>query len=165
MRGGGLEKGLTGRPPTGAEHRAMALLAVVHGAQGLLHRGYAFAATTDREEYVLPRDAADLWEGMQGTNALLKQLAEPLACGTYRGARLTGALHVGAWEFGGRLYVLAVNARPAAALTTFSVPGESPAVLKRLEDGSTAARTANGQFADDLPPYGARAYVADLARP
>ena len=162
LRSGGLEKGITGRPPTGAEHRAMTCLALAHGAQGLLHRAYFLNGTSDRKEYLLPRDAPDLWEAMKGTNALVAQLAEPLAAGTYRGVAVTGCVHAGAWEHAGKLYVLAANALPTAALTTFTVPGGAPESLRRLEDGSAVLKTERGQFADDIPAYGARTYVADL---
>ncbi|MBM3498850.1 MAG: hypothetical protein FJX74_09275 [Armatimonadetes bacterium] len=165
LRGGGLEKGLSGRPPTGPEHRAMALLAVAHGAQGLLHRGYLFGASRDRDEYLLPKDAPELWESMRATNAIVTQLSEALAGGAYRGAAVTGGVHVGAWEHQGRLLVLAVNAQPAAALTTFAVPGATPGGLRRLDDGSEVLKTERGQFADDLPALGGRAYIADLSAP
>jgi hypothetical protein len=163
VRGGGLEQGASGRPPTGAEHQAMTLLAVAHGAQGLLHHGFLFGATKDREEYLLSRDAPDLWEGMKATNALIAPLADALAAGVYRGVKVSGPLHVGAWEYDGRLFVLAVNSQPSAALTTFSVPDPAPAGLRRLEDGSEVLRTSKGQFADDMPAYGARVYVTPLA--
>jgi len=162
VRGGGLEKGGTGRPPTGAEHRAMTLLAVAHGAQGVLHHGYYFDRTKDREAYLITHDAPDLWEGMKGTNALLSQLSDALAAGTYRGVKISGPLHVGAWECDARLFVLAVNSAPTAALSTFSVPGAVPTSLRRFEDGSEVLKTEKGQFADDLPAYGARVYVAPL---
>ncbi|MGQ9731168.1 MAG: hypothetical protein ACUVX8_07815 [Candidatus Zipacnadales bacterium] len=162
MTGGGLDKEETGRPPTGAEHRVMSLLAVVHGAQGLLHHGYYFTPTGKRDDYLLPRDAPDLWEGMKHTNALLAQIAEPLAAGTYRGVEVTGPVHVGAWEYNGRLYVLAVNAEPLAALTTFTVPGTAPGTLRYLEGGNPVSCTGSGRFVDDLPAYGARIYVTPL---
>jgi hypothetical protein len=163
VRGGGLQQGGSGRPPTGAEHQAMALLAVAHGAQGLLHRGFFFSATSDRDEYLLNRDAPDLWEGMKATNGLIASLADALAAGSYRGVKVSGPLHVGAWEYDGRLFVLAVNSQPSAALTTFSVPDPEPAGLRHLDDGSEVLRTGKGQFADDIPGYGARVYVTPLA--
>jgi hypothetical protein len=163
VRGGGLEAGTSGRPPSGAEHRAMTILALAHGAQGLLHHGFYFASTKDRKEYVLPRDAPDLWDGMKATNALIAQLRDAPAAGTYRGATVSGPIHVGAWERDGQLFVLAVNSQPSAALTTFSVPAPAPAVLHRAEDGSEVMKTSKGQFADELPPYGGRVYTAPLA--
>ncbi|MBM3474181.1 MAG: hypothetical protein FJX75_13010 [Armatimonadetes bacterium] len=163
IRGGGLEAGASGRPPTGAEHRAMTLLALAHGAQGLLHHGFCFSSTKDREEYVLPRDAGDLWDGMKATNALIAQLREAPASGTYRGVAVSGPIHVGAWERDGQLFVLAVNSQPSAALTTFSVPAPAPAGLHRAGDGSEVMKTSKGQFVDELSPYGGRVYTASLA--
>lgn len=162
VRGGGLETGVTGRPPTAAEHHAMTLLAVAHGAQGLLHHGFFFTSTRERPEYYMPRDASELWEGMKTTNALVSQVADAAAKGRYRGVTITGPVHVGAWELEGRLVVLAVNSQPSSVLTTFSVPEPAPHTLRRLEDGSEVPRTSKGQFADELPAYGGRVYFAPL---
>jgi hypothetical protein len=143
----------------------MTLLAVAHGAQGLLHHGFSFGAVRDRDAYHLPRDGGDLWEGMQATNAILAPLHEALAAGVFRGVEVTGPVHVGAWDYQGRLLVLAVNSQASAALTTFAVPGGAPDALHRLDDGSEVLKTVGNRFADDLPAYGGRAYVTTLAAP
>jgi len=160
VRGGGLEAAATGRPPTGAEHRAMTFLALAYGAQGLLHHGYYFSSTPDRPAYYLPTDAPDLWAGMSDTNAAVARLANVLADGSYRGVTATEPVHVGAWDADDGVYVVAVNAEPHSALTTFEVPAPPPESLYRLGEDVPVAKTESGQFADEIPAYGVRIYVS-----
>lgn len=160
VTGGGVEEEATGRPPTGPEHRAMTLLALAYGAQGLLHHGFYFAGTADRSTYYLPADAPDIWQEMKETNALVASLEGPLSRGTYRGVTVTDPVHIGAWDLDGCVYVLAVNAEPRPALTTFEVPGRAPERLYPLGRRSPAAKTQSGRFADQIPAYGARIYVS-----
>lgn len=163
VRGGGLEAAATGRPPTGAEHRAMTFLALAHGAQGLLHHGYYFSRTPDRPAYYLPTDAPDLWAQMSDTNAAIARLAGVLTDGSYRGVTATEPVHVGAWDADDSVYVVAVNAEPHSALTTFEVPGPCPESLYRLGEESPVAKTESGRFTDELPAYGARIYVSNAS--
>jgi hypothetical protein len=161
MAGGGVEGDEAGRPPTPGEHRAMTMLALAHGAAGLLHHGLYFSAAPDREEYYLPRDAPELWESMKETNRMVAQLADAAAHGVYRGCEVTGQVHAGAWDLDGRTVVLAANARTSAALTTFAVPSPTPERLFRIDGGDEAPRTESGRYADDIPPLGARIYVSE----
>jgi len=161
--GGGLEEEEGGRPPTGAEHRAMTFLTLVHGARGLLHHGLHFRGGHGRSSYYLPDTAPDLWQAMKHTNNLVARLAPAIANGDYRGCEVSGPVHVGAWDCDGRVYVAAVNARPEPSLVTFKVPGKVPDALYSLADSAEITRTANGQFADDLPAYGVRIYVSNSA--
>jgi hypothetical protein len=165
VTGGGVEKATTGRPPTGPEHRAMTFLALVYGAQGLLHHGFYLPRTADRDAYYLPTDAEGLWGHMKETNRMIASLAEALSTGSYRGVARTEPVHVGAWELDGRLYVVAVNAEPLPALTTFEVPGPQPDALWRLDDGTPVATTPSGRFADQIPGHDARVYVSALPEP
>ncbi|HJN15062.1 MAG TPA: hypothetical protein QGH10_06220, partial [Armatimonadota bacterium] len=151
----------SGRPPSAGEHRAMAMLSLAHGAQGLLHHGYFFAAAPSREKYYLPSDAPDLWAGMKDTNELVNLISPAIVAGQYRGCEISGPVHVGAWDVEDRTYVLAANAQPAAALSTFAVPGAEVTKLYRVTDGMEAPRTQNGLFADDVPAYGARIYCTE----
>ncbi len=163
VSGGGLEAAATGRPPTGAEHRAMTFLALAYGAQGLLHHGYYFSSTPDRPAYYLPTDAPDLWAQMADTNAAIARLASVLIDGSYRGVRATEPVHVGAWDADGSVYVVAVNAEPRSALTTFEVPEPCPESLYRLGEDSPVAKTESGRFTDEIPAYGARIYVSQAS--
>jgi hypothetical protein len=157
---GGLEETSAGRPPTGPEHRAMTFLALAYGAQGLLHHGFYFSSTAERSAYYLPTAAPELWTDMKETNAMVASLAEALSGGTRRGVSVTEPVHVAAWDLDDRVFVLAVNAEPHSALTTFEVPAPSPEALYRLADGSSVARTQSGRFADEIPGHGARIYVS-----
>ena len=160
VTGGGMQHGDSGRPPTAGEHRAMTMLALAHGAQGLLHHGFYFAAAANRDPYFLPADAPELWEGMKETNALVHQIAPAIVGGAYRGCEVTGQLHVAAWDLKGVTYVLAANSRPSISLSTFAVPGPRPEALWRVSGGANVPCTGEGLFADDVPAYGARVYTS-----
>ena len=139
----------------------MAMLALAHGAQGLLHHGLYFAAGPEREAYYLPTDAPDLWNGMKATNEMVAQLRDPLTRGAYRGCEVTGSMHAAAWDLDGRTYALAVSASPEGGLAAFRLPGSAPEALLRADSGAPALRGESGAFTDDFPPYGARIYVSE----
>jgi hypothetical protein len=96
---------------------------------------------------------------MKHTNALVAQLAPALAAGEYRGCEVTGPVHVGAWDWGGQVYVAAVNVRPEPSLVTFRVPGKAPDALRPIDGAAPVAATKDGRFADEIPAYGVRLYV------
>ena len=156
------EEDTTGRPPTAAEHRALTVLALVHGARGLLDFAFTYGDVggpegTPRVAYRVAARAPELWAGMKETNALVARLSPAVLAGRRLGASAGGAVHVGAWELPDRLVVAAVNTTEAPAVAQFEVPGAQATTL-RLLGGADDLEAAGGRFMDAFGPYEVRLY-------
>jgi hypothetical protein len=149
-----------GRPPTAAEYRCMAYLSLARGGNGVFSHAYRVLATRNQRDYLVSRDAPELWEGVKRVNRELRALTpvllegEPLAVETdnpqvaLRGFRYKDAC-----------YVLAVNPLATPAPLTLRVPGMQTSVLEVAFDTRKVQGLAAGEFADQLEPHGVRVYM------
>ena len=74
-------------------------------------------------------------------------------------ASATGGVHVGARTYRGAVYVLAVNPTRTPVTTRIAVHGLDARTLTVLDESRTV-RASGGAFTEQLPPLGARLYVA-----
>lgn len=149
------------RPPTPAEHRAMTYLALMAGADGIVHYAWSLPARGQESAYRLRRDAPELWDGIVRVNRELTWLApilmdahaEPIAL------PFDSPLRLAAWEHEGARYVCAVNTQDTTAAVAFDIgaaPGQEIEVL--FEERAVIAAAGTGQVGDLFDPYAVHIY-------
>jgi hypothetical protein len=139
-----------GRPPTEAEVRAMAYLALVHGAEGLL-----FWCLYNLD--FLP-DRAERWAAACRLGAELRELDPVLLEGEReRRAWNDPRIHACVVAHGGRDHILAVNASPDPVRTEIAWRVEGGASV--LFEGRTV-EVREGTLTDFFAPFARHVYVA-----
>ncbi len=149
------------RPPTPAEHRAMVYLALMAGADGIVHHAWSLPARGSESAYRLRRDAPELWEGIARVNRELTRLAPMLMAGHPEPITLPfdSPLRLAAWDYEGSRYVCAVNTQDTTAAVAFDIgatPGQEIEVL--FEERALIAAAGTGQVGDLFEPYAVHIY-------
>ena len=149
-----------GRPPTPAEYRCMAYLSLARGAAGVFSFAYRVPPARNQREFLISRDAPDLWQAVGQTNRELQALApvllegEPVAVQADRGdVALRG------YRYKDAFYVLAANPLARPATFAFQVPGMTTNQLEVAFDTRKVCGASAGQFADQIEPLGVRVYM------
>ncbi len=151
-----------GRLPTVDEMRALAYLALVHGADGLLFHAYNLVQGPNERSYRIADDAPKLWAGVQSLNQELNEVTA-LACDpTFERIALPpaaeGLVHLARWRTQEADLLLAVNTSDAATITTITIPDCTATTLNRLFEEKAVESSKPGEFSVHLPPYASHVY-------
>lgn len=155
-----------GRLPTPAEVRAMAYLALIHGADGLLYYAYNIEQGAQQKSFRLARDAPELWACIAELNLQIGQLSLVLGGQAHAQAlppAADGLLHLGVWRAKGQLMAIAVNTSPLPTISSFSLPDCSARELAVMFEARKIGTDKPGCFGDAFPPYGVHVYSATVA--
>lgn len=151
------------RPPTVAEHRAMVYLALMSGADGLTYYAWGLPSMGERPSYYLPRDAGDLWEGIQETNRQVQQLApalleaEPVALEMPLGS----PVRISQWEHDGTRYVVAVNTSDTESAMAFDADAPASGEVSVLFEERAVIATEDGEIGDVFAPFATHVYAIE----
>lgn len=156
------------RYPSRTEMRAMAWLAIVHGAKGLW--AFSQGGVLGSRNVCNPVPLDNRLAGLPGAEWHWTELSEvvreirdvgpmiaspdPLTLGVTAN---TATIHVAQRSYLGKHYVIAVNASNATVPATFTSVGPSGA-LRALDSGTPPAWKAGCMFDDALDPYEVRVY-------
>lgn len=149
------------RPPTPAEHRAMVYLALMAGADGIVHHAWSLPARGEQPAYRLRRDAPELWEGIVRVNRELTWLAPILMNGDPEpiAQAFDSPLRLAAWEYEGVRYVCAVNTQDTTAAVAFDIGAAPEQEIEVLfEERIVIAAPGTGQVGDLFEPYAVHIY-------
>ncbi len=156
-----LDEKTEGRLPTPREVRALAYLALVHGADGLLYYAYTLIQSDKERNFRLREDAPDLWAAISSLNGEIAALAPVLGGRSTRvmlPPAADGLVHMTRWVQGDQAYVIAVNTADAPTITTFSLPGCAATQLDVMFEKRALTSARPGQFGDSFEPYGVHVY-------
>lgn len=152
-----------GRPPTPAEFRCMAYLALARGAQGLFCYALSTPSGRNQRPYDVRRDAPALWAAVQATAGQIKALSPALLTGEPVNIKYdcgSTAVVLRGLRYEGYAYLLAVNPAPAPQTVFFETPDLKVQELQFGFETGKLTGTAQGTFGDTLEPYGVRVYTA-----
>lgn len=156
-----LDPATDGRLPTTAEVRALAYLAIVHGADGLMYYSYSLEQSIKERNYNLRRDAPELWAGISALNKELGALGPIIASRDDRvdfAPPADPAIHAAAWRQGDKMVLIAVNSSDHAVVTTFTCPEARATELELAFEGRKLTTDRPGQFGDVFQPYQVHVY-------
>lgn len=149
-----------GRPPTPAEYRCMAYLALARGAKGLFSYAYRLPSTRSQREFLVSRDAPGLWQMVRQVNQELRALTPVLLEGEPVAVEADGAgLPLLGLRYKDVFYVLAANPAATPAVLSLTVPGMQTSQLEVAFDARKVAGSGAGQFVDQIEPHGVRVYM------
>jgi len=143
-----------GRTPTPAEVRAMTYLALVHGANGLMYYGYDIPAFPGTRAFKLPEDAPEIWAELARINQQLSWLAPVILNGQ---RRLLPDVHLGAWNYQGGNYIMAVNTSSQGIVTEFTLPEIEASRLGVMFERRWIS-ASDGVFKDSFAPHEVHIY-------
>lgn len=155
-----LDPQTTGRPPTPAEYRCMAFLALARGVNGLFAHGHLVPATRNQRAYHVAVDAPPLWEMAQTVAAQVRVIAPILLYG--EPVEVSGdSPHIAlrALRYGEGTYILAANISAEATPLTFRVPSLTSPELQLAFDNRRLVSPEAGLYSEVLEPHGVRLYV------
>jgi hypothetical protein len=151
-----------GMRPTPAQLRAMAYLAVNHGASGVLLWGYKSQLWEDKIIGMSDPKLHDLRKEANRVAGELKRLS-PAILGGPTGDAVemkddAGVVDMKAYADGDQHYIIAVNASDQRVRPSFQVrPQAAPAITLLGETRTLSHR--NGTFTDSFAPYDTHVYV------
>ena len=151
-----------GRLPTIAEVRALAYLALVHGADGLMFYAYNIIQSASQRSFRIQRDAPDLWEGIGRLNRELAALAPVVGARPGRvplPPAADGLVHMTRWPYDDRDFIIAVNTGDLPTVTSFTIPDCPATVLELPFEDRMLTSERPGAFSDVFEPYGVHVYV------
>lgn len=152
-----------GRPPTPAEFRCMAYLALARGAQGLFCYALNMPGSREVRPYDVRREAPELWAMVRTVGLQVKALMPALIKGQPVALKGDcGVCAVRALRYEGYVYILAANPSSEPQAVFFTIPDCPVGELSLGFDTGTVTGPGNGSFGDQLPPQTARVYVAKL---
>lgn len=149
-----------GRPPSAAEYRCMAYLSFARGAAGLFSYAYRVSPSRTQRDYLVSRDAPELWQCVKQVNQELRALTPILLEGepvTVQSDNPQVALR--GLKYRDAYYVLAVNPSAAPAPLSLRVPGMKGNVLEVAFATRKVQGAAAGEFADQIEAQGVRVYM------
>jgi len=153
-----------GRLPTVEEVRAMAYLALVHGADGLMFYAYNLMQSPQERSYRIADDAPALWKGLSALNKELQALTDMACDPTFERIELLpagdGLVHLARWRTQERDVLIAVNTSDVTTVATVSVPDSPAQTLQRVFDEKTLKASQPGNFTISFTPYAS--YVYDI---
>lgn len=157
-----LDETSEGRLPTIAEVRALAYLALVHGADGLMFHAYNIVQSARQRSFRITRDAPELWEGIGRLNRELAALAPIVGD---RAGRIPlppaadGLVHMTRWSYDDRDFMIAVNTANLPTVTSFTIPDCAATTLELPFEDRVITSQRPGTFADVFEPYGVHVYT------
>jgi hypothetical protein len=158
----GLDDQTEGRLPTPAEVRALAYTAILNGANGLMYYAYSLEASTKERNYLITRDAPELWKSLAALNTEIQSLApiftDPAAA-LPMPDRGDDPVQVKAWRSGTQTLVIAVNTSPSLAVTTFTIPESLATDLEVVGESRRLRTDRPGTFGDAFRPYAVHVYL------
>ena len=140
--------------PTPEQTRAMAWMAIVHGATGLIYFSHQFAPTFI-EAGILADDK--MAKGVKATNEEISRLAPILNAPTVK-ATVEGGAAVLAKRSAGQTHVFAIATSPRPAVATIRVEGLKGRRLIEVVGSTATISSKDGVFQDSLGPYETRHY-------
>ncbi|MEI6503329.1 MAG: hypothetical protein WCP21_20140, partial [Armatimonadota bacterium] len=155
-----LDPATVGRPPTPDEYRCMVYLAFARGASGIFDYAYRVPQARDQREYLVSRDAPELWQMVRRVGLELKALTpvllegEPLAV-----ENSDPSIAMRGYKYKDVEYVIAVNPSNDTIPVAFKVPGLLESQLEVAFDQRKLAGPGGGQFGDQLEPHAVRVYM------
>ncbi len=153
-----------GRAPTAAEYRAMAYLAIVCGAKGIVAYAYRIPGTAQRRDYLITRDAPQLWQQVAAVNSELSAIGLSILSGQRQAHPFDYDAPVlwGVWEHEGQAIVVIVNTTGQQQIASLTVDNLTRPVLQSITRPQRLEGTAQGLFGKPLAPYEAGVYVGRL---
>jgi len=148
-----------GRAPTPEEVRAMTYLALVHGANGLIYYGYDIPSFPGTKSFKLPNDAPEIWSELAQINQQLSWLAPVILNGQRRvlTPAADGDIHLGAWNYQGGNYIIAVNTSNQGIVTEFTLPEIEATRLGAMFERRWIS-ASDGAFKDSFTPHEVHIY-------
>jgi hypothetical protein len=161
-----LEAGYGQTWATPAQQRAMAWIAVNHGAQGIVwfvHRWEGEGAERKLYSTKMPLKYPEIGASLKRINTELQQLApviyQPPVAG---GVTITGMpLDMGVRKRDEILYLFAVESQGQAGSTVFEVPVIQEGSVEVINEDRTL-KIEKGQFSDDFQPWDVHLYKINL---
>ncbi len=153
-----------GRAPTAAEYRAMVYLAIVCGAQGIVSYTYRIPGDAQRRDYLITRDAPELWEQVAAVNRELSAIGLSILSGQRQPHPFDYSAPVlwGVWEYERQAIVVIVNTTGRQQIASLRVDNLTRPVLQSIAGPQQLEGTAAGLFGKPLAPYEAGVYVGRL---
>lgn len=152
----------TGRAPTPAEMEALAYLALIRGADGLVW--YSYTPTQAEGGGPLPKVDPAMWTAMGALNLRLRWLS-PILLDGHREAMAAvagGAVEMARWHYQDADYVLAVNSTDRGLVTPLPLGRPEAAVSVLFEDRELKA-DRDGEVQESFPPFGVHVYMVGTA--
>jgi len=148
-----------GRAPTPEEVRAMTYLSLVHGANGLIYYGYDIPAFPGTKSFKLPNDAPEIWSELANINQQLSWLAPVILNGQRRllPPAADGDVHLGAWNYQGGNYIIAVNTSSQGIVTELTLPEIEATRLSAMFERRWIS-ASDGVFKDSFTPHEVHIY-------
>lgn len=149
-----------GRGPTPGEMEALAYLALVRGADGLMW--YSYSPADDAAGPPLPQTDPALWAAMTALNVRLRWLTPVLLDGTRETlpAAAGGAVEMARWRYEDADYLLAVNTGDKGLVSPIPLGAPRLQAQVLFEERGVEA-DADGDILDSFPPFGVHLYVIE----
>ncbi len=159
-----LDPSADGRPPTPNEYRAMAYLCLLSGARGIVCYAYRIPGDNQRLDYVITRDAPQLWEQVTAVNQELSVVGPMLLKGQRRARHSApqDPVQWAVWEYGEQAIVVLVNTTAQQQIGAFVADHLTQPVLQSLTGPHRLEGTSAAHFATPLAPYETAVYVGGL---
>ncbi len=156
--------GTTGVIPTVAQHRAMVYLALMSGAEGLVHYTWSVPPRHGRESYRVSRDAPELWEGVKLVTQQVAWLAPVLTESrpTPMAAPEESPLVMASWDHEGVRYIAAVNPTDEVLALSFDLQATANEEIEVLFEERALQATPDGRVGDAFQPYEVHLYARKL---
>jgi hypothetical protein len=150
--------------PTVAQHRAMVYLALMSGAEGLVHYTWSVPPLRGRDSYRLSRDAPELWEGVKLVTQQVAWLSPVLmeSRPTPMAAPEDSPLVMAAWDHEGVRYIAAVNPTDEVLALSFDLGAAANEEIEVLFEQRALEATADGRVGDAFQPYEVHLYARKL---
>ncbi len=156
-----LDDQANGRHPTIDEVRAMAYLALMHGADGLLFYAHQLQSSDKQRHFRIREDTPEIWEGLPALTAELAQVG-PAIAGSKETILLPpaadGLIHLAKWTDGEQTFVIAVNTAAEPTVTTFDIPACESTQLDVMFEDRALTSQKKGSFGDVFAPHGVHIY-------
>ena len=147
-----------GRAPTPAEMEALAYLALLRGADGLMW--YSYSPSDDATGTPLPQTNPALWAAMSALNVRLRWLTPVLLDGVREALppAAGGAVEMSRWRYQDADYLIAVNPGENGVVTPLRLGGAGVQGQVLFEDRTVQA-DQEGDIPESFPPFGVHVYV------
>ncbi|HEY3398236.1 MAG TPA: hypothetical protein VGM19_11345 [Armatimonadota bacterium] len=146
----------TGRSPSPAEMEALAYVALVHGADGLVW--YTFNSSEDTAN-TMALSNPDMWAAVTALQTRLRWLLPALLDGQRETLppAAGGVLEMARWRYQEAVYVCAVNTGDRGLISPVPVGAPNATVQVMFEDREVKS-DADGEVQDSFAPFGVHVY-------
>lgn len=150
-----------GRPPTPTEYRCMVYLALARGANGFFAYAYQIPQTKTQRDYLIQRDAPQLWEMVKQVGQQIRALTPVILEGEPVTVRYQApAVAMRGLKYKNVTYVLVANSSNEPIPLSFTIEGVTAKELQVAFDARKLSGAGDGVFADEIEPHGVRVYMA-----